>query len=88
MADRVTSSFVEVLNTGEGSSTPKSRVTASFAEVLHTAQGSISPMARVTSLFVEVLSEVNPMPKGPPLALFPTPILTSTRGVAGLVRRL
>lgn len=88
MADRVTSSFVEVLNTADGSTTPKSRVTTAFAEVLYTAQGSSTPKARVTCLFVEVLSEVNPMPKGPPLALFPTPILTSTRGVAGLARRL
>lgn len=88
MADRLTSSFAEVLHTGEGSSTPKARVTASFAEVLHTGQGSSAPKARVSYVFVEVLSEVNPLPKGPPLALFPTPILTSARGMSGLARRV
>ncbi len=86
--NRVTSSFTEVLHTAQGSTTPKARVSAAFAEVIHTAQGSTTPKARVSLVFVEVLSEVNPMPKGPPLALFPTPILTSARGMSGFARRL
>ncbi len=60
------------------------RITRAFAEVLNTAQGSPTPKARVTRVFVEVLSAIKPLPKGPPLAMFSTTMLTSSRGVEGL----
>jgi hypothetical protein len=85
--NRVTRTFAEVLNTAQGDPTPKARVTRVFAEVLNTAQGDPTPKARVSVVFVEVLSSIAPLPKGPPLALFPTPILTSSRGLSGLGRR-
>lgn len=88
MANRSTRTHVEVLNTSQGSATPQARSTRAYMEVLHTNQGSATPQVRSTRVFVEVLSAIQPLPKGPPLALFPTPILTSSRGASGLGRRI